>query len=210
MPEIGKEYGYLTVEKQVTPFKYLCTCRCGTECIVWGTRVDKGWSRSCGCRFRKGMLKHGLSNLPEYAIWLAMRQRCLNPNHPNFHRYGGRGITICVEWEDFAIFLRDMGYRPADGLSLERRDNNGPYSPENCYWATKLDQANNTSTNAILVCQGLARTVSQWARELGIKANTIIYRKRRGLSDEEALTVGALPWRNQYTKKEGSDGTLRS
>ena len=86
---------------------------------------------------------HGMSNAPEYGVWSAMKQRCMEPTDVNFKDYGGRGITVCDEWKNsFMAFFKDMGQRPA-GLSIERRDNNGNYEPSNCYWATHADQAIN-------------------------------------------------------------------
>lgn len=125
-----------------------------------------------------------------YKVWAGMKARCGNPRSPAYHRYGGRGIRVCEEWQDFAVFHAwaiANGYEP--GLSIDRTDNDGPYSPENCRWVTAREQSYNTSRNHYLTHNGRRQTVREWARELGMRPNTLLMRLRIGWPVERALTT---------------------
>ncbi|MFF0469341.1 AP2 domain-containing protein [Micromonospora zamorensis] len=126
---------------------WLCLCDCGNEKLIVGYSLRSGNSLSCGClkreRTRAASKTHGMTDSAEYRIWTNMKTRCLNPNNPKYPSYGGRGITISDAWvNDFARFFADMGPRPA-GRSLDRIDNDGPYSRDNCRWADAQTQASN-------------------------------------------------------------------
>jgi hypothetical protein len=117
---------------------------------------------------------------PEYVAWVDMRRRCNNANYKAFSDYGGRGIKISPEWNDFSVFLEDMGQRPTSGHSLDRIDNDGNYCKENCKWSTKIEQANNKRSNRFLEISGKRKTIAEWSRVSGIGAKTIIKRISHG------------------------------
>lgn len=112
---------------------------------------------------------------PTYSSWDSMKQRCDNPKATGYENYGGRGITYQNEWSFFVSFLTDMGERP-DGTSLDRIDTNGPYSKENCRWATIEVQNRNTRTSKFIEFNGLTKTNQEWSRELEIPASTLYNR----------------------------------
>lgn len=116
---------------------------------------------------------------PEVRAWYHMKSRCNNPNDASYKNYGGRGIYVCERWngpDDFFNFLTDMGERPSPQHSLDRIDVNGPYSPDNCRWATKVQQQRNTRSNKILEYNGKCQTAVEWAEELTIPINTFYQR----------------------------------
>lgn len=139
----------------------------------------------------RNSLKHGGTRgkvwTRAYNTWHGMLQRCYNPNNPRYEKYGGRGIRVCEEWRhSFIAFLSDMG-EPPHGHSLERKDNNGPYSKSNCIWATNTQQSRNKSSNRYLTYNGQSKSLAQWCEELGIPYFTAHARLRRGWSVEETL-----------------------
>lgn len=125
-------------------------------------------------------------------IWVGMIARCTKPVHVSFSRYGGRGIAVCDRWFSFDRFLEDMGPRPTPKHSLDRIDNDGPYSPENCRWATSEDQARSRSTTVHVTIDGVTDSLTGWARQRGVSPQALNYRmKRLGLTAEEALAMPA-------------------
>lgn len=131
---------------------WVCVCECGSTKVVAGSVLRMSESTSCGCRMREVVAetlrrtayKHGMSKTPEYWRWLAMKARCNNPEHPFYLRYGGRGITVCSQWDaSFEVFATDIGPRPSPAHSIDRIDNDRGYEPNNVRWATSKEQANN-------------------------------------------------------------------
>lgn len=125
---------------------WLCRCHCGNEFTTVANAVKDGSTKSCGCSLanRKNRLTHGLRKTPEYQSWAGMKQRCLNPKNPRYDSYGGRGITICKRWmNSFDNFYADMGPKPSPLHTIERKNNDGNYTPRNCIWGDKKQQANN-------------------------------------------------------------------
>lgn len=193
----GKRFGRLLVLKFVASDRYktvwLCGCDCGNIVEVRSGDLGSGHTKSCGClksdAFQKTITKHGLSKLPEYKIWINMKVRCYNPNHRAYHNYGGRGIVVCEQWRvDFASFYADMGPRPALRYSVDRIDNNGPYSPENCRWATAKEQANNSRMNKHVTFKNETHTLSEWADILDIEYGTFTSRFYRGASYKQIIS----------------------
>lgn len=125
----------------------------------------------------------------EYMTWKSMRMRCTNPNDKRYARYGGRGIKVCERWQSFKNFIADMGPRPSPEHSIERRDNDGDYSPVNCHWATAVEQANNVSRNRLLTFRGETMTLAQAVRVSGTPfcASRVRWRLEKGWPVEAAL-----------------------
>lgn len=169
-----------------------CVCECGNVVNVACGKLTSGYTRSCGClqkdTVRKAKTTHGLRCTNEYNSWSHIKRRCCDPFHIRYPDYGGRGITMCDEWrKSFKAFYDDMGPKPSPIHSVERRDNDKGYCKENCYWATRVEQANNTRSNVFFEHDGVSRTLAAWCRELNLNYSSVHGRLRKGFSFEEAI-----------------------
>jgi hypothetical protein len=178
--EIGAVFGILTVQQKATSgwARWVCVCACGEVKILAANKLLSGNNRSCGCLKREALgnatRTHGRSNSKvtgykdrTYGIWQAMRDRCSNSNRADWYRYGGAGVTVAPEWNEFIVFLADMGSAPA-GMTLDRIDGSLGYSKENCRWATYKEQAINSSRAIVYTIGNKRDSISGWAKTWGV------------------------------------------
>jgi hypothetical protein len=172
--------------------RWLFRCDCGNEIELAKANVIKENTRSCGCLKREVAAElhttHGHTtggeHSSEYISWKHMLDRCRNPNNKRYADYGGRDLTVCERWGSFESFLADMGPKPSPDHEIERRDNDKGYSPENCYWATAIEQANNKRNNRRYTIGDRTQTLTQWAREYSISEKKLRNRIERGWHPE--------------------------
>ena len=164
---------------------WLCKCDCGNETVVTRDRLLRGVTRSCGCYHRDRTIEcnttHGLRNTKIYNVWDTMIRRCENKNNQRYHRYGGRGITVCDEWhrfENFYEWAMNNGYE--SGLTLDRINNDDGYYPENCRWIDNTAQQNNKSNNHYITYNGITHSRADWSRILNVNYETLRFRILRG------------------------------
>ena len=190
----GKSFGSWSVISRCEPRsswakpRWNVVCTCGSLGQVYSAPLLGGRSKSCGCNANGRPPEHGMHLSPEYKAWCSMWSRCTWPGNASYARYGARGISVSEEWRSFPKFYEDLGPRPSAAHSLERAETNGNYEKSNCRWATPTEQANNRSSNRRLEVRGVSKTASEWARESGVKANTILARINRwGWDPERAV-----------------------
>ena len=158
-PIIGQKFGRLTALKKIGEY-HQCLCDCGAVCTKRTDHIKTGHTKSCGCaakEYTASIKKQPKQPQPKKrnpanwsrlrSVWSNMLERCTNPKHPKWHRYGGRGITVCAEWREFDAFYESMHKTYKRGLQIARVDNGKGYSKENCRWATPLVQGRNRCDN---------------------------------------------------------------
>lgn len=205
----GTRFGKLLVKERAPNLKdgtaaWVCVCDCGQERTIAGTKLRAGKHKSCGCSSPKftaeSLLTHGMSRTRVYRIWAGMNERCSSSAFGKSKRlYFDKGIIVCHRWKIFENFLQDMGIPPS-GSSLERIDGDKNYEPINCKWATAQEQANNTSRNHLVEHMGKKQTLAEWAREIGVKPNTLTYRIKRGMPIHKALETQVFIVENKQQK----------
>lgn len=196
--QIGQRFGRFVVIESSSVSKHgerrwLCRCDCGTTKTVPGSALRAGKVRSCGCLKRENNTRriHGGRRTKLYEVFKTMHRRCEKPTSNRYAYYGGRGISVCDEWSDFESF-RNWAYANGygEGLTLDRIDNNGNYSPDNCRWATMKEQSNNRRNSVIVEIDGVRKTVAEWSDVSGISPYTLYSRVNRGITGKQLLKGG--------------------
>jgi len=186
----GQRFGRLLVlydtgERKDKRVVWRCKCDCGNEVDAVSHDLTSGDTRSCGCYQRErvaeahtthGMVRHGKRH-PVYGVWAAILTRCENPNAKCYKNYGGRGIAVCEEWHDPAVFIDwALAHGWKKGLSIDRIDNNGNYEPDNCRWVTSKENNRNRRSNHLISFDGKVQTMAEWADELNISYHALKHR----------------------------------
>lgn len=204
----GMRFGMLTATEYKGTNKHrfalwFCVCDCGNSVVATGNALRKGHTRSCGCLQKKaaaksisafngsgkrssGRLAHGENKTPLHNAWLRMRRRCSDTSYEHYNRYGGRGISVCKEWESYTAF-RDWalshGYK--EGLELDRIDNNGNYEPSNCRWATRTAQMRNRSNTIYVELNGERKPLVEFCEIYGVNYKTAHAKHKKGIPPEK-------------------------
>lgn len=198
-PAIGFKLNRLTllavIPKDGGALKGRWACECGSVVNLPIYKVVSNKTKSCGCFRReatrargKKKTTHGKSNIPEYHVYHAVLARCTKPTADAFYWYGQRGIKICERWlghNGFENFFSDMGPRPSKDYSIERLNNNGDYSPDNCVWATRREQSANRRNTIRMTILGKSMCQAEFARMLGVSEIAIEWWRKKGMTPEQ-------------------------
>lgn len=190
----GMEFGRLLVIKDAgkrnanKKIIYLCKCNCGNVVEVAGQELKKGDTKSCGCLRKEMMTTHNSYQTRLYKIWAGMISRCYCETATGYKHYGARGIKVCEEWRKFETFSEwscESGYK--DDLTIERKNVNGDYCPENCKWATRKEQNRNRRNNVFVTIKGLKMTLIDVSEKYQMDYKTVWLRYGAGLRGEEII-----------------------
>lgn len=210
---VGKKFGKWEVLGPPTirrPYTMSwCRCECGVEKWVTCGALIREESRSCGCQVSQLRTIHGGVGTKIYALWHHIKDRCSNPNIKDYKNYGGRGITVCQEWKDNFSAFRDWAYANGyiEGLQIDRENNDGNYSPENCRFITNKANSRNRRSSVFVTAFGKKQCLRAWAEDplCVVGRTTFEYRLRAGWEPERALTT---PSRQYSTLPLIEDSTL--
>jgi hypothetical protein len=199
------------IEDYITPkgnhtTQWLCICECGNQTKALSRELKNGHKKSCGCLLEEFKI-HGLSHNPLYGILSRMYSSCYNNKYCDYEYYGGRGITLCDQWNKNMVgkkqsminfYNRSMGNGYKKGLTIDRINNNGNYSPDNCRWATVKEQCNNRRSNHILFYKNEKFTMQQASEKFNINYHTLKCRLKRGWSVEKSLETKVKVRNNEH------------
>lgn len=187
-----EDAGRIKYKKQ-TVLLVKCKCSCGKEVVIRKPHFLNNHTKSCGCLQKEKASKinksHGLCDSSTYKSWVSMITRCNNKKTIQYKNYGGRGIKVCPEWLDFNNFLKDMGEKPNNFMQLDRINNDGDYSKENCKWSTRKENCNNKSNNVKYNFNGKMLSVTEISRVSGINRTRISNWKNRSKYSVEKIEL---------------------
>jgi hypothetical protein len=181
-----KTFGVLTVQRRVGVHRnreviWEVKCQCGKVYKLRGSKIRRPVERC---------FHDPVSKKPEYSSWEKMIERCYNKNHDKYANYGGRGIAVCARWRaSFRDFLADMGQKPTPQHTIDRKDGNGNYEPNNCRWATKSEQRRNSRDNVYVEHNGKRVLLVDLTEQLGLSRDIVYGRLKNGWNLADALTV---------------------
>jgi hypothetical protein len=206
----GQQFTYLTVvrfdDRPSKVPRWICRCICGTEKSIWVADLKRGGAKSCGCMTgamkSASLTKHGMSFHPAYRAWIELRSRCHNKNKDGYDLYGGRGIEACDRWSEFDKFWEDMGPTWVGGLSIDRIDVNGDYTPGNCKWSTPKEQANNRRNNRMINTPRGRMQVGKASVIFGVNIKTLQARIAYGWTDPAEMIKPARPTSRVYKRTQ--------
>lgn len=214
---LGQRFGRLTVIEETSQrangsILWKCRCDCGNTVLVRSNHLRRGGVLSCGCFNKEKGVTHGDTHTHLYATWRSLKDRCNNPNHPQYKDYGGRGIKVCDEWNGNYEAYREWsllnGYADTKrgDCTIDRIDVNGNYEPSNCRWVDMKAQCRNRRNNVVIECDGESHCLSEWAEMLGEPYQKLVSRHRRGWKPHEILygrerVIPTETYRNRKTNR---------